>query len=176
MKSKVVVMCVMVLAACATQASEPLVSSEEPDPASVESELGNACTLQCGNANLQCNATCERFPRPGCEESCDTRLANCLRSCGCPFTEDFTRVVFDHATATNNFLCVGSFPGAGVAYQVFNLFKRTEQVRRTLQCDNTTTETVLSSVVSPDGSCTHRLFPDQPCGQATTSPTGLCTF
>jgi hypothetical protein len=110
------------------------------------------------------------------KRNCDTRLANCLRACGCPFVEEFDRVTLDHADPTSTLLCVGNIPNPGVLYQVFNTFKRTDHVRQTLQCDSTLTEVVLSSVVSPNGACTHRLFPDQSCFHSTVLPQGLCTF
>lgn len=148
----------------------------EPEASQATGELGSSCTLQCSNAQLQCEATCERFPRPSCEENCDTRFDNCMHACGCPFTEEIDRTSFDHADATASFLCVGSFPNPGKRYQVYNFFDRTDHVRRTLQCDGSTTETVLSSTVTAAGQCTHKLFPDQTCPQATISPNGLCTF
>lgn len=161
MKSIVLATCLIATAACTEVTTEPFAPEETASVA--VSELGNACTLQCRNAWLQCNATCDRFPRPGCEENCDARLVNCMRVCGCPFVEEFDRVVADHVEATSTFLCVGDFPNPGLVHQVFNLFKRTERVRRTLQCDGAISETVLSAVVSSDGQCASRLFPPVGC-------------
>lgn len=148
----------------------------EPEPETATSELGNSCTLQCNNAQLQCESTCERFPRPGCEDSCDTRFINCMHACGCPFTEEFDRTTFDHADATSTFPCAGTFPNPGKRYQAYNLFNRVDHVQRTLQCDGSTTETVLSSSVVAAGQCSHKLFPDQACSPVTVPLAGLCVF
>lgn len=77
MKLCVLAMCLFA-AACVT----PIETPEPPATSSDSSEIQNACTVSCNNAWLQCNAVCERFPRPNCEESCDQRLANCLAVCG----------------------------------------------------------------------------------------------
>lgn len=180
MQTRLFVVCLIAIAACAQGpgGSSDRESSDrsEPDTSVVSSELGNACTIQCRNANLQCNSVCERFPRPNCEENCDARFLNCMRACGCPFTEEFDRTVGDHADPTNQFICVGDVPRAGLTYQVYNTFIRTEHVRRTLSCDNVTSEVVLSSVVSPSGPCSHRLFPDLSCPRSDFFPQSICTF
>jgi hypothetical protein len=164
--------CLMAAAACASVTGSP----EPPATSSDVSELGNSCSVSCNNARTQCEATCERFPRPNCETSCDQRFSNCMHACGCPFSEESDHVSFDHADPTSTLLCVGPFNARGVYYQQYNTFQRTDHVRDTLQCDGTFTEIVLSSTVSAAGPCFHRLFPDSPCPQSQTSATGLCTF
>ena len=172
MKTGVLSLCLIAVTACASalESPEPLATS------SAASELGNGCSVSCNNARAQCEATCERFPRPNCETNCDTRFSNCMHVCGCPFNEEFDRVSFDHADAVNAGLCVGPFNKPGVFYQQYNLFDRTDHVRDTLQCDGTITEAVVSSTVSSAGPCFHRLFPDSPCGISNATTTGLCTF
>lgn len=165
-------MCVMAATACAGVSSSP-----EPAATSTEvSELGNGCSVSCNNARAQCEATCERFPRPNCEENCDQRFSNCMHVCGCPFNEESDHVSFDHAEATSTFICVGPFNARGVYYQQYNTFQRIDHVRDTLQCDGTITETLLSSTVSPAGACFHRLFPDTACPLSQTTGAGLCTL
>lgn len=159
-------------AACAT----PIGTADPPATSSETSELVTACTVQCNNAWLQCNSVCERFPRPNCEESCDQRLSNCMQACGCPISQESDRVSFDHADPTNTFLCVGPVFGSGVLYQQYNTFQRTDHIRDTLECDGTTTETVVSSTVTSSGTCFHRLFPDLSCQPTQSSGAGLCTF
>ena len=180
MQSRLLVVFLIAAAACAQGPGEPTdrESSDRsaPETSVVSSELGNACTIQCRNAQLQCDSTCERFPRPSCEENCDARFGNCMRACGCPFTEEFDRTVGDHADPTSQFLCVGDVPKPGLRYQVYNTFTRTEHVRRTLDCEGFTSEVVLSSVVSPSGPCSHRVFPDQSCSRSDFFPQSICTF
>jgi hypothetical protein len=99
-----------------------------------------------------------------------------MHACGCPISQEFDRVSFDHADPTNTFICVGPVFGSGVVYQQYNTFQRTDHIRDTLQCDGTTTETVVSSTVTSSGSCFHRLFPDVSCGLTQTTGAGLCTL
>jgi hypothetical protein len=165
-------------AACTTTPAEPGEPGEpgaaEPAISTAISALGNACTIQCRNSYMQCNSVCERFPRPNCEENCDARFANCMRACGCPFSEEFDRTSFDHAEQTNSFLCVGPTSGSGFTHRRINIFNRTDRIRRTLGCDGLTTETVLSSNVFFAGPCYNRLFPDQSCPFPQASPQALC--
>ena len=171
MKLCVLAMCLLTAAACAT----PIGTSGEPATSSETSELGNACTVSCNNASTQCFATCDRFPRPNCEENCDTRFSNCMHACGCPFSDTFDSTSFDHADATSTFLCVGPVNSSGVVYQQYNTFQRTDHVQETLQCDGTIVDTVLSSTVTSSGACYHRLFPDVSCQptQITAVPCNL---
>jgi hypothetical protein len=171
MKLCVLAMC-LTAAACAT----PIETPDQPATSSETSALGNACSVSCRNASIQCNATCDRFPRPNCEENCDQRFSNCMHVCGCPFTDTFDRVSPDHADATSTFICVGPLNSSGVVYQRYNTFVRTDHIQETLQCDGLTTQTVLSSTVSSAGPCYHRLFPDQTCVLTQTTTAGLCTF
>lgn len=174
MKYNVLVMCLIAIAACAEGSTE--LRAAEPETSMAVSELGNACTLQCRNGNIQCNATCERFPRPNCEENCDARLLNCMRACGCPFHENFDRVFADHSEPTNTFICVGNRGNLGVRYRVHNLFNRVEHWRRTLQCDGLTTESLVSTEIVFDGTCTSRIFPEISCTPLDTSGEGLCVL
>jgi hypothetical protein len=162
--------------ACAGSPEDPELRT--PAIASMTSELGNQCTIQCNNANVQCNATCERFPRPGCEDKCDQRFLNCMATCGCPFNNEFDRTVFDHATRTVGTLCVGPPFSPGVIYQRYNLFTRTEHVRETLQCDGSISQVVLSSTVSAPQVCFHDdFFPSSlSCPNSQVSLTGICSF
>src|SRR6185503_1761357 len=151
-------------AACTATPAEPGEPAEpEAATATAVSELGNACTIQCRDAYTRCNAACLRNPNPNCETSCDSRFLNCMRVCGCPFSEEFDRTVFDHSEPTNTIVCVGPPLGNGFSYRKINMFSRTEHVRRTLDCDGLTTETVLSSTVFPSGTCYSSLFPAQTC-------------
>lgn len=176
MKTALFVMPMILTAACAA-------SGDPPEPtavgatASVASELTNACTVQCNNAWLQCNATCERFPRPSCEASCDQRLATCDASCGCPSTREFDRVVFDHAIQRPGSTCVGDVQtSTGLQYGHYDKFTRTEHVRETLQCDGSKTQTVLSFVVNGPVPCLHKEV-DIPCTAVEVAPSaGLCIF
>lgn len=172
MKTGLLSMCLIAVTACSAVADSP----EPAATSSATSELGNSCTVACNDARLRCEATCERFPRPSCEENCDQRFSNCMHVCGCPFNEEFDRVSFDHADATQLFLCVGPIGKQGVSYQRYDLFDRVDHVRDTLQCDGTTTETVVSSTVISAGPCFHRLVPDFVCGPTDVTTPPLCTL
>jgi len=168
-------MCLFAMVAC-TETPAPPGDRSEPATSTEISALGNACTIQCRNANIQCNSVCLRNPRPNCEENCDTRFLNCMRSCGCPFSEEFDVTSFDHSTPTNTFVCVGPPNRNGFTYQRYDWFGRTDHKRRTLECDGTTTETTLSSTVFFDGPCYRKLFPDQGCTLTQVSVEQICTF
>jgi hypothetical protein len=163
-----------VIAACAANPAPPAL--DEPTTSMATSEVTNACANQCNTASIQCFATCDRFPNPNCESRCDQRFANCMQACGCPFNSEFDRVTFDHAVAVNTFVCIGPLNHAGVYYQQYNEFQRTDHVRETLQCDGLTTQTVLSSTVSPAGPCLVRLFPDVSCPISQLPSPGICPF
>jgi hypothetical protein len=174
MKTNVLVMCLIVIPACIQGPGEPAARTE-PATSEAVSALGNTCFFQCRSANVQCNATCERFPRPNCEDTCEQRNQNCVQSCGCPFSEEFDEVAFDHRAPTTTSICLGNVPAPGVRYQVYSIFERIDHIRETLECDYTTTHTVVSSTYV-NGQCNHRLLPDEPCTPSVAFPTGLCTF
>lgn len=168
MKTYVFAICLVVAGACSTTAL--------PDPPTTSSDtaaLGNACTISCNNASIQCNATCDRNPRPNCEQSCDQRLLNCMQACGCPFNEDTFTTTFDHLEATSAIICAGT-GSSGTAYRVYNIFDRTDDVRRTLQCDGTTTSSLVSSTVAATGlTCDGEVPPPSGCNPVNGSPGGL---
>jgi hypothetical protein len=177
MTTRVLATCLVVLAACAAEvpATAPA-PAVEPATSVATADIGTACTNQCTNAANQCQATCDRFPRPNCEENCDNRFSNCMHACGCPISNEFDQVSLDHTDPTNQFLCVGPINANGLSYQKYNLFQRTDHIRETLQCDGLITQTVLSSTVSSAGPCFHKLFPNAPCFPTQSSGVGLCTF
>jgi hypothetical protein len=161
-----------------SDSGEPEVSAPvaEPETSSTSASLVNACANQCRNSSNQCFATCDRFPNPFCESRCEQRFANCMQACGCPFSAEFTRITIDHVVPRGIFLCVGPAAAPGFVHQVYDMFQRTERVRETLQCDGLTTEVVLSSTVSPAGTCNRRLFPDVPCASSTVPVANICVF
>jgi len=165
MKFCIFAICLVGAGACSTATT-----LDQPTTSSDTAALGNACTIQCNNASIQCNATCDRNPRPNCEQSCDQRLLNCMQACGCPFSQDTFQTTFDHLQATSNTLCVGS-GSSGIAYRVYNIFDRTDDIRTTLQCDGTTTSSVVSSTVAATGlTCDGAVSPTAACNPVNASP------
>lgn len=165
MKMCMLAIYLVVAGACSTTATldPPMTSSDT-------AALGNACTLQCNNASIQCNATCDRNPRPNCEPNCDQRFTNCMQACGCPFNQDTFQTAFDHLEATSATVCVGT-GSSGIAYRVYNIFNRTDDIRTTLQCDGTTTSGVVSSTVAPTGtSCDGAISPTMGCNPVNLPP------
>ena len=165
MKTCIFAICLVVAGACST-ATPP----DQPTTLSDTAALGNACTIQCNNASIQCNATCDRNPRPNCEQSCDQRFLSCMEVCGCPFNQDTFQTSFDHLEATSATVCVGT-GSSGIAYRVYNIFNRTDDVRTTLQCDGTTTSAVVSSTVAPTGTtCDIAVSPTATCNPVNLAP------
>jgi hypothetical protein len=151
-------------AACAAAASP-----DQPTTSSSTAALGNACTIQCNNASIQCNAVCDRNPRPNCEENCDQRLSNCMQACGCPFSQDTFQTTFDHLQPTTTTLCVGTGT-SGLAYRVYGMVNRTDDIRTTLQCDGTTTSSVVSSSFTQSGTCDGAISPATTCNPVNLPP------
>jgi hypothetical protein len=165
--------------ACTTTPADPGETAApgeaaEPATSTAISELGNLCTIQCRNGYTQCNSACLRNPNPNCETNCDTRFLNCMRVCGCPFSEEFDTFSHDHSEQTNEFLCIGPATGPGFTYRKINMFTRRDHIRRTLGCDGLTTETVVSSTVFLDGPCYRSLFPASSCPFPQVSSNAVC--
>jgi len=171
MKPTLFAVCLIAIAACAG-APPP----DQPATSSDTAELGNACTIQCNTASQQCNAVCDRNPRPNCEQNCDTRLTNCMQACGCPFSQDTFQTTFDHLEGGNITTCVGTGFN-GTRYRLYGVFSRIDDIRQTLQCDGTTTSAVVSSTVALTGNCYGAIPPGVPCRPATTDPANIivCT-
>jgi hypothetical protein len=163
MKSRVFAIYLVAAGACATA------TPDQPTTSSNTAALGNACTIQCNSASIQCNATCDRNPRPNCEQNCDQRLANCMQACGCPFSEDTLQTTFDHLESTTTTLCVGTGT-SGLAYRVYSIFNRTDDIRTTLQCDGTTTSGVVSSTITQSGTCDGAVSPAMTCNPVNLPP------
>jgi hypothetical protein len=158
------IICLVTAGACAATAT--------PEPSTTSSStaaLGNACTIQCNNASIQCNAVCDRNPRPNCEDNCDQRFSSCMQACGCPFSQDTFQTTFDHLVPTTTTLCVGTGT-SGVAYRVYGMVNRTDDTRTTLQCDGTTTTSTVSSTFTQSGTCDGAISPAMACNPVNLSP------
>jgi hypothetical protein len=160
-----------VLAGCASGAPEPG-DAGEPTTSAASSALSNTCANQCTATQASCEATCERFPNPNCLPRCDTRFATCMQTCGCPFNHDYDVVSFDHASPTSNTVCIGTSSSA-TTNRVYTVYNRTDHMRETLQCDGSTTLTLLSSSVAAGDSCVAPVPPPSGCSQNVVSPAGF---
>lgn len=173
MKIYSLVMCVVVIAACAT-GSGPLPDDTEPAASSDTSEITNGCANTCFSNLAQCEANCNRFPNPFCESRCDQRFANCMQACGCPFVEEFDRISPLPSVPTNTFICVGPSSGSGLRYRKIDTFVRIDRIRQVQQCDGSITETVISSTIGSTGSCYVVVVPAQTCAPTDTSQAQSC--
>lgn len=152
MKTACFALFLSLICACATPPEEPR-GTEAPPTATRTAALGNACTTQCGSAASQCNATCDRFPRPNCEQNCDARYLNCMTACGCPLSTTYDVTVFDHDVLLSDGLCVGRLNKPGILYREYQHYTRTDHYRETLACDGTTTTTLDSSTLNAPTTC-----------------------
>jgi len=170
MKRIILALSLCAVAACTGGAAEP---PDRGEPTTLtSSELSNACANQCATAQASCEATCERFPNPNCLPRCDSRFASCMVACGCPFNNDYDVVSFDHVVATSNTVCLGT-SSSGTTNRVYTVYNRTDHMRETLQCDGSTTQTVLSSSVAAAGTCVAPVPPPSGCSQNVVSPSGF---
>ncbi|HEV7509760.1 MAG TPA: hypothetical protein VGS07_33110 [Thermoanaerobaculia bacterium] len=108
------------------------------------------CVHQCEIAAQTCESYCVSRPIPNCEDHCDSRLTNCLHTCGCPvavgdlptittflgYTPQATVCLFDVPN--------GNPPTDGHYYDKFQGTYKHEHYQDVVQCDDLHTNALTS--------------------------------